>query len=148
MTTTKAIYLEDVEIGDEVPTQARQVNMKDVRSFLVVWHGPQGLEETSRFNSEDQARKERLPGPIIPGIMSMALLSKMLTDWSPTVRLKDIDVIFRQVVPQDNEIKLYGVVTDKNEEREEVEVDLYLEPLEGQPFVRGKAVLGLPSRGD
>ena len=148
MTTTKAVYLEDVEIGDEVPTQERQVNMEDVRSFLLVWHGPQGLEQPDRFNSEEQARKERLPGPIVPGIMSMALISRMITDWSPTVQLKSIDVIFRQVVSQGTEIKLYGVVTDKNEEREEVEVDLYLEPLEGQPFVRGKAVLGLPSRGD
>ncbi|MBF8267474.1 MAG: acyl dehydratase [Dehalococcoidia bacterium] len=148
MTDNKAVYLEDVEIGDELPTQARQVNMEDVRAFLLVWQGPRGLEQPSRFNSEDQARRERLPGPIVPGIMSMGLLSKMVTDWSPTIQLKTMDVIFRQVVPQGTEIRFYGVITDKHEDREEVEVDLYLGPLQGQPFIRGKAVLGLPSRGE
>jgi len=77
----------------------------------------------------------------------VALISTMLTDWSPTVRFKMMDAIFRQVVPQGTEIKVYGVVTDKSEERQEVEVDLYVEPLEGQPFIRGKAVVGVPSRG-
>ena len=148
MTTTKAVYLEDVEIGDEVPAQVRWVNPEDVRSFLLVWHGPDALERPSRFNSDEQARKERFPGAIVPGIMNMAILSKMLTDWSPTIQLKNIDVILRQFVPQGTEIKCYGVVTDKHEDRGEVEVDLYLEPHEGQPFIRGKAVLGLPSRGE
>ena len=147
MTTTKALYMEDVDIGDEVPPVVRRITSEDVRSYLEAWQGPEATKWPSRFHDEEQAEMEGLAGPIVPGPMSMALLSKMLTDWSPTVRLKLIDTIFRQVVTHETEVKIYGVVTDKNEEQQEVEVDLYLEPMEGQPFIRGKAVLGLPSRG-
>ncbi len=148
MTTNDAVYLEDVDIGDEVPAQLRQIFMEDVRPFMLAWHGPNALEKPSRFNSVEYALSEGLPTAILPGIMNMALVSKMLTDWSHTVRLKSIDVIFRQVVPQGAELKIYAIITDKHEDREEIEVDLYLEPAaEGQPYVRGSAVLGLPSRG-
>ena len=76
----------------------------------------------------------------------MALIAKTLTDWSDGVRLKVIDVILRQVWPQASEVKIYGVVTDKNDELEEVEVDIYVEDPGGQPLIRGRAVLGLPRK--
>lgn len=147
MTTVQTLYLEDVDIGDEVTPQVRRITMDDVKAFGQVSPRTEMLDKPNRFNSEEQAKKEGLPGPVIPGAMSMALIAKTLTDWSPGVQLKTLDVILRQVVPQGTDIKIYGVVTDKDEEQRQVEVDIYVEPPEGQPFIRGKAVLGLPSRG-
>ncbi len=147
MMTAKAIYLEDIEIGDELPAQRQRVTLERVLAFLNSYPNPSMADRPNRFNNVEQAKKEGLPGPIVPGVMSMALISTMLTDWSPTVRFKMMDAIFRQVVPQGTEVKVYGVVTDKSEERQEGEGDLYVEPLDGQPFIRGKAVVGVPSRG-
>ncbi len=146
MASTKTIHLEDVEIGDTVTPQVRRVTMEEVKTFWEVLHGPGGFEQPSRFNSVEQAKKEGLHGPAIPGPMIIALISKTLTDWAPGVQLKLLDVILRQVVHQETEFKVYGIVTDKNEGEQQVEVDIYLEPLEGQPSVRGRAVLRLPSK--
>ncbi len=146
MASIKTVHIEDVEIGDTVTPQLRRITMGEVKAFWEVLNGPGSLERPSRFNSVEQAKKEGLPGPVIPGPMSVALISKTLTDWAPGVQLKLLDVILRQVVPQGTEFKIYGIVTDKNEGEQQVEVDLYVEPLEGQPFIRGKAVLRVPSR--
>ena len=146
MAIVKSLYLEDVDIGDEVPAVIRRITTEDVCAYLEAWQGPDATAWPSRFHDVEQAKKEGLEAPIVPGPMSMAILSKFLTDWSPTVRLKLIDTIFRQVVPHGAEVKIYGVITDKNEDDLQVELDIYLEPLDGQPFIRGRAVLGLPSR--
>jgi hypothetical protein len=148
MTSTKTIHLEDVEIGDTVTPQIRRITMDGVKTFWAAIHGPGSpmMERPSRFNSVEQAKKEGLPGPVIPGPMIIAMIAKGMTDWTSGVQLKLLDVILRQVVPQETEFKIYGIVTDKDETKHQVEVDIYLEPLEGQPFVRGRAVLGLPSK--
>ncbi len=150
MTSTKAIHLEDVEIGDRVTPQVRRITMGEVKVFWEVLNGPGSpmMERPSRFNSVEQAKKEGLAGPVIPGPMIIAMISKAMTDWTPGVQIKLLDVILRQVVPQDAEFKIYGTVTDKNEAEQQVEADIYLEPLEGQPFVRGRAILRLPARAN
>ena len=142
MTSTRTIHIEDVEIGDTVTPQVRRITMEEVKAF----QGPGSQEQPTRFNSVEHAKKEGLAGPVIPGGMSVAMISKTLTDWSPGVQLKLLDVILRQVVPQESEFKIYATVTDKNEAEQQVEVDIYVEPLEGQPYIRGRAVLRLPSR--
>ena len=142
MASARTIHIEDVEIGDTVTPQVRRITMEEVKAF----QGPGSQERPTRFNSVEQAKKEGLAGPVIPGGMSIAMISKTLTDWTPGVQLKLLDVILRQVVPQESEFKIYATVTDKNEAEQQVEVDIYLEPLEGQPYIRGRAVLRLPSR--
>ena len=148
MATTKMLYFEDVEVGDETTPLYQCLTLDTVKSFQEVQSGPDARSGPSRFNDEEQAKREGLPGPIVPGNFNMALISRMLTDWSPTVQLKKLDIIFRQVVPQGTDIKIYGVVTGKDEETRELELDVYLEPMDGQPFYRGTANVGLPSRSD
>ena len=50
---------------------------------------------------------------IIPGIMSMAYLSQLITDWAPNITLKKLDIIFRAPVKHEEPIQCVGVVTDK-----------------------------------
>ncbi len=150
MTSTKVLHIEDVEIGDTVTPQVRLITMEGVRTYWEAIHGPESpsMARPSRFNSMEQAQKEGLPGPVVPGPMSIALISKTLTDWAPGIQLKLLDVILRQVVPQGAELTIYGIVTDKDDDKQQVEVDIFLEPNEGQPLIRGRAVLGLSSRAD
>ncbi|MSQ40467.1 MAG: hypothetical protein EXR55_02155 [Dehalococcoidia bacterium] len=148
MASTRTIRLEDVEIGDTITPQVRCISLDEVTVFWEAIHGPGSpmMERPSRFNSVEQAKKEGLPGPVIPGPMIIAIIAKAMTDWAPGVQLKLLDVILRQVVHQGADFKVYGIVTDKNEGEQQVEVDIYLEPTEGQPYVRGRAVLGFPSK--
>jgi len=141
------VYIEDVDIGDEIPELITTVSMDQVSAFFASYPRPfNSPDSPSRFNSEEQAKKEGLAGPIIPGVMSMALITKVLTDWGTGAKFKLLDAIFRQVVPQGEPIKAYAVITDKDETNNTVELDVYIEPMDGQPYVRGRASMELASR--
>ena len=141
------LYIEDVDIGDEVPALITSVSMDQVSAFFASYPRPfNSPDSPSRFNSKEQAEKEGLAGPIIPGVMSMALITKVLTDWGTGAKFKLLDAIFRQVVPQGESIKAYAVITDKDEHHNTVELDVYIEPMDGQPYVRGHASMELASR--
>ena len=70
----------------------------------------------------------------------------MLTDWGIGAKFKLLDAIFRQVVPQEEQIRAYAVITDKDEESNTIELDVYIEPMDGQPYVRGRASMELVSK--
>jgi hypothetical protein len=141
------IYIEDIDIGDEVPELITSVSMDQVSAFFASYPRSNNSPATpSRFNSDEQAKKEGLAGPIIPGVMSMALITKVLTDWGTGAKFKLLDAIFRQVVPQGESIRAYAVITDKDEANNTVELDVYIEPMDGQPYVRGRASMEVASR--
>ena len=54
-----------------------------------------------RFMSDEAARAEGLPGQIVPGNMSLALFSRLLTGWGDGVRLQRISATFRALVRPD-----------------------------------------------
>ena len=43
-----------------------------------------------RFASDEEARAEGLPGQIVPGNLSLALFSRLLTGWADSGRLQRI----------------------------------------------------------
>ena len=106
------------------------------------------VEEPSRFTDQETARKEGVPHMIIPGIMSMAYLSQLVTDWAPNITLKKLDVIFRAPIKHEEAIQCMGLVTDKEVRDGDncVDCDLYIENPAGQRAVTGKALVVIPSR--
>ena len=139
-------YFEDVDLGDEIGPLERAVSDDEVVEFTTL--SGQGGNRPSRFTSDEQAEKEGLPGAIVPGIMSMALLSKLLTDWAGSVDVKLLDVIFRQTVPHNQPVKLHGIVTDKREEDGQgtLEADLYLDTAEKGHHITARAVFTLSTK--
>ena len=83
-------YFEDVELGDEIGPLQTEATDYGVLEFCQVWdnRGP------SRFTDQAMAEESRLPGPIVPGIMSMGIMARLLTDWAGTEALKDLDIVF------------------------------------------------------
>ena len=143
---TRRLYYEDAEIGDDIGPVQRVVSGEQVAEFSRVWRTE---SEPSRFSDAEVARREGLPGPMVPGAMSVAMLSQLVLGWSTTVTLKKIDVIFRQVVVHDAALTLRGAVTDKGvvDGEPQVECDLTIENSEGATLVIGKATVALPARG-
>ncbi|MGH7898568.1 MAG: MaoC/PaaZ C-terminal domain-containing protein, partial [Candidatus Binatia bacterium] len=94
--------------------------------------------------SDEAARREGLPGQILPGNMSMALLSRMLLDWLPGARLEKLGVTFRGIVQPGKKITCSGFVTDRTSDDGSItlECDLILE-CDGERRVTGLAVLRL-----
>ena len=143
---SRKLYFDDVKVGDDIGPVERTVNREQVVRFLSVHRGRDtGM---NRFTSEEAARKEGLPGAIVPGAMNIAMLSTLLTGWAGTARLKKLDVVFRGMVPHNRTLKLSGIVTDKDvvDGEPRLECDVFLENDEGTRLVIGNAIVLLPER--
>jgi acyl dehydratase len=140
----KLLYIEDVELGAEIGPLETEATDERVLAFCRVW----GQAKASRFTDQEPAEKVGLPGPIVPGIMSMAMMTVLLTNWAGPDTIKDLDLVFRQPVPHNKPLKISATVTDTREENGEnlVECDILLTGAEGERHVGGKAILALPNR--
>ena len=141
-----SLYFEDVEMGDDIGPIERVVSTDQVKEFVQVWGTQSG---PSRFTDPDTAKSEGLPGAIVPGAMTIALMSQIITGWSPSAALTKLDVVFRGMVPHDTALKLQGIVTDKRilDGQPRLECDLFMENPEGTRLVIGTATVHLPTRG-
>ena len=139
------LYFEDVELGDDIGPITKIVNDEQVLEFVSL-RNPDPTP--SRFTSEESAKEEGLPGAIVPGAMNIALMSQILTGWSPSVCMKKIDVVFRQMVPHNQPLSLTGIITDKDESGEttDLECDIVMENSEGVKLVIGHAEFALPKK--
>jgi acyl dehydratase len=137
-------YFEDVAVGDEVGPMEMVAADADVVAFCEVW----GNETPNRFTDRVAAETVRLPGPIVPGIMSMAMMAQLLTHWAGPKALRDLDLVFRQSVPHNRPLKISAIITDTRQEKGEnlVECDILMSSPEGGLYVAGKAILALPSK--
>jgi 3-hydroxybutyryl-CoA dehydratase len=143
MTVQKSPVFEEVELGDEIGPLQKVVADDDVIAFCQMWGNP----GPNRFTDQATAEKSQLPGPIVPGVMSMALMAQLLTDWAGLESLKDLDLVFRQPVPHNKPLNIVATVTDTRQENGEnlVECDVLMTGAEGQRYVGGTALVRLPA---
>ena len=68
----------DVEFGEDLPVFEPDTSLDNVIRFTEAagWRGP-------RFTDHEAARKEGLPGALVPGIMSQGFLAAMIHRWAP-----------------------------------------------------------------
>ena len=137
------LNFDDVEIGDDIGPLQRVVTNRDVRRFLAIRENDPGA---NRFTDDEFAKSEGLPGAIVPGAMSIAMMSQLLTGWSDVVSLRKLDVVFRQPVPHGRTLLLKGIVTDKEvtDGLPTLTCDVFLENEEGSKLVIGSATVTLP----
>ena len=142
-----SVYFDDVDLGDEVGPVHRIVTDDQVIEFTQVW----GQEtRPSRFTSREEALSEGLPEAIVPGAMNIAIMSQLITGWSPSVTLRKLDVVFRSPVLHNRTLTLRGMITDKGivDGDPQIECDVMMENEDGTPHVIGKATVSLPVRGE
>jgi len=131
--------IEDVAFGVELPQFEPDTSLKNVRKFVIAagWNWP-------RFTDHEAARREGLPGALVPGILSQGYLAAMINRWAPTAVVETIDTVFRAPVVADQPCRITGVVTDINEEEGIVEVDLTLVNDRQETRVFGTASVRFP----
>jgi acyl dehydratase len=129
----------DVEFGIELPVFEPDTSLENVRRFVVAagWDGP-------RFTDHEAARKEGLPGALVPGILSQGYLAAMIHRWAPDGFIENVDTVFRAPVLVDEPYRISGVVTDIDEDAGRVEIDLTLTNEKGETRVFGTAMVKLP----
>jgi acyl dehydratase len=128
----------DVEFGSELPVFDPDTSLDNVVRFTEAagWRGP-------RFTDHEAARKEGLPGALVPGIMSQGFLCAMIHRWAPEAQIVEVDTIFRAPVIVDQSYHINGVVTDVDPEAGHVEVDLTVTNDKGETRVFGTAKVKL-----
>ncbi|MFV0257406.1 MAG: MaoC family dehydratase [Acidimicrobiales bacterium] len=127
---------EDVELGDELPYEQPDVSMEKVEAFATAAN-----QRFPRFTSHEAARAEGLPGALVPGIMSQALLAAMIHRWAPGATIRSLDTVFRGHVVVGTTPTISGAVTDVDEDARTAEVDLTLTTEEGRTGVMGTAIV-------
>lgn len=99
-----------------------------------------------RFTDDEGAQAEGLPGMIAPGVMSMGLLARMISEWNQAARIKRIGTTFRSPVLPDRNVHLRGAVTQKIEADHTAECDIWIENDDGERWVIGTATVALPAK--
>jgi acyl dehydratase len=130
---------EDIEEGDELPVRELFLAKDQVRDYARAAH-----QWSARFTDDDGARKEGLPGMITPGNMSMGLLTGLIEAWAGPGVLRRLGTTFRGLVLPGRTIRLCGTVTQKEQQKRTVELDVWLESDEGERLVIGTATIALP----
>ena len=135
---------EDVDVGHDLQTLALTLSSEEVKRYAVAARMPGG-----RFMSDEAARREGLPGQIVPGNMSLALFSRLITHSLPGATLKKLSATFRGLVHPGRPLVVRGVVTEKHctDHGDLIECDLVLESAEGDRWVTGTATVQFPARG-
>lgn len=144
MTQDATLFFEDVDLGDEIGPLQKIVSDREVVAFCEQWGNPM----PNRFTDAATAERSRLPYPILPGVMSMALMAQLLTQWAGPAAMRDLDVVFRQPVPHNKPLNISATVTDTRQEDGEnlVECDILMTGEAGERYVGGTALVSLPSK--
>lgn len=138
MTTASDKSFNDVEFGEDLPTIQPDVSMPNVKVFAKA-----AKMEAGRFIDHEDARKNGLPGAIVPGIMSQGILVALIHQWAPNAEILNVDTIFRATLLVDSQPTASGVVTDIDEETKVIEIDLTLKNEKGETPVMGTARITL-----
>lgn len=129
---------EDVEIGDELPPFEPDIRPETVRRFAHT----AGMTNP-RFTDHEGARRQGLPGAIVPGIMSQGILAAMIHRYAPGARIRRIDTTFRAPVLVGSHAVCRGVVTETDPAARTIEIDLVIENEAGEGRVLGTATVEL-----
>ncbi len=127
---------EDVELGDDLPSENPDVSMAKIVQFTEA-----AEQRFPRFTSHESAQAEGLPGALVPGIMSQALLAAMVHRWAPGSNIVKLDTVFRAPVVVDTTPTISGAVTDTDDDARTAEVDLTITTEDGRTGVMGTAIV-------
>ena len=131
----------DVEFGAELEPFEADTALDNVREFAraVGWVG------SGRFEDHEKARKQGLPGALVPGIMGMGFLTSMIHRWAPAANVTYVDTVFRAPMLADEPLVISAVVTDIDESSGVVELDLTVKNAKDETRVFGTAKVTLPT---
>ncbi|MDP6377919.1 MAG: hypothetical protein QF921_07175 [Pseudomonadales bacterium] len=131
----------DVEFGAELPAFECDTALSQTSQFA----DAVGWGRGGRFTDHDKARKEGLPGALVPGIMGMGFLTTMIHRWAPAARVEHVDTVFRAPMLADDPAHISAVVTDIDEEEGVAELDLTIKNDADETRVFGTARIRLPT---
>ncbi|SCX43944.1 MaoC family dehydratase [Variovorax sp. EL159] len=136
-----AITYDAVKIGDELPVlQLPPVN----RTTLALFAGASGDHNPIHIDT-DFARKAGMPDVFAQGMLGMAWLGRLLTQWAPQSQLRRFDVRFQGITHLGHAVQCTGRVVEKLQHDGErcVRVEVQSANQYGQVRIAGEALVAL-----
>ncbi|CAA7612284.1 MaoC family dehydratase [Magnetospirillum sp. SS-4] len=135
------VRFQDISVGDAIPDLVKPVI---TRTQLALFAGASGDHNPIHLDDE-QARNGGLPGVIAHGMLSMAFLGQVLTNWAPQKAVRSYSARFTAMAFPGDTITCKGVVKAKGEEAGEAYVDLDITALnqKGEQTLAGQARIAL-----
>jgi len=128
----------DVQIGSAIGPEEIFISKDQTRLYARSNH-----LDAARFTDDEGAKKEGLPGMILPGNMSLSLLTKLVTDWiaDNPARMVRLGTTYRVPVQPDRTLTLQGFITNTYPEMKQCEIDIWIENEEAERLVTGTATV-------
>lgn len=139
MTTPR---FDTVQIGDELP--ALQLPPVD-RTTLALFGGASGDLNPVHIDL-DFARRAGMPDVFAQGMLGMAWLGRLLTQWVPQAQLRRFDVRFQGITHLGHAMRCGGRVVEKLQHAGQncVRVQISSTNQYGQTRIAGEALVALP----
>jgi acyl dehydratase len=131
-----------VQVGDLLP----ELTLPPVdRTTLALFAGASGDHNPAHIDI-DAARASGMPDVFAHGMLGMAWLGRLLTNWAPQHQLRKFDVRFAGITHLGNAIRCTGKVVEKLDHNNErcVRVEISSANQYGQVKIAGVAVIALP----
>ncbi|MGW8421689.1 MULTISPECIES: MaoC family dehydratase [Comamonas] len=113
------------------------------RTTLALFAGASGDHNPIHIDT-DFARKAGMPDVFAHGMLGMAWLGRLLTNWAPQSRLRRFDVRFQGITHLANAISCTGRVMEKRDADRSVRVEVQSTNQHGQTKIAGDAWISLP----
>jgi acyl dehydratase len=139
------IFYEDVDEGDEIPSLLKRPSTRQ----LVKWAG--AVEDFYEGHyDKDFALTHGLAGVIVHGMLVVAFLAQMLTDWIGSEgTLRKLSCTYRKLLLVNEDIVCRGEITKKIVDeggKHHLECEVWAENPKAEKAIEGTALLEVPSR--
>ena len=131
-----------VKVGDDLPPL--QLPPVD-RSTLALFAGASGDHNPIHIDI-DFARRAGMPDVFAHGMLGMAWLGRVITNWAPQSQLRQLNARFQGITHLGHAVRCSGRVVEKLEHQGErcVRVELHSANQYGQTRIVGDALIALP----
>ena len=131
---------DEIQVGDTLPA----LNLPPIRrTTLALFAGASGDHNPIHIDT-DFARKAGMPDVFAQGMLSMAWLGRLITQWTPQSQLRRFDVRFLGITHLANAIHCSGRVAEKREADRSVRIEVQSTNQHGQTKIAGDAWVALP----
>ena len=130
---------DSVQLGDALsPLDMAPIN----RTQLALFAGASGDHNPIHIDT-DFARQAGMPDVFAHGMLGMAWVGRLVTQWAPLAELREFNVRFAGITHLGNAVRCTGTVTEKLDGKR-VRVALQSANQFGQTKIVGEAVVALP----
>ncbi|MEX3947405.1 MaoC family dehydratase [Paraburkholderia sp. EG287B] len=135
----QSIRLNDLAVGSALPPFAAPPL---TRLTLALYAGASGDHNPIHVDL-DFARRAGMPDVFAHGMLSMAYLGRLLTNWVPQQAIREFSVRFAAITHVGDAITCSGVVTERDEAARTVKVALTTRDAQGEIKLSGSALVAL-----